>query len=154
MSRKYLFLCLIALLIISGCVDKPQTQAEKVGWNQTKHEEYSEFYDRLLDDNLFRSNEYRMQDIFEIDFKLQEMQQDTEFEKMWYLVFYNYRNGLATQMDAQEYYTAAWNYKESWGDREKYGERARVLGEQAKKYFNKSKEYRQKIEEMKVNLSQ
>jgi len=47
MSKKYPLLCLIVLLFISGCTDKPQTQAEKAGWNQAKYDEYSAYYDIL-----------------------------------------------------------------------------------------------------------
>lgn len=36
---------LLLLFVVSGCV---QTPAEKVGWNQAEYEEYSAFYESLV----------------------------------------------------------------------------------------------------------
>ncbi len=154
MSKKYLLLYLAALLVVSGCVDKPQTQEDNVGWNQTKYEEYSAFYNQLLFDynNKSVSDEKLM---FRLDMKLQEVQRDTEFENTWYLIFHNYYKGINTFSTAKAYQVIA--VEKARIERElgntmafpRSSAEEKEYWNQSKTYFNKSLEYRQRIEEMK-----
>ncbi len=138
MSQKnYLFLCFIALFVISGCIDKTQTQAEKVGWDQAKYEEYSDFYKNLS------KNEPTM---FEIDVRMQEMQGGTDFDKTWYLVFYNYYKGIETELIAMQYHKASFVGAKERGYLN-IDPRENEYWNQSKAYFDKSKEYRLIIEE-------
>lgn len=102
MIKKYLFLCLIALLIISGCLYKSQTQIEEenllkeVGWNQSNYEKYSKFYVYLVNNGCLNKvciKSYNTN--FELDEILDEIPQwKNEFEKTWYLVFSNYQKAI------------------------------------------------------------
>lgn len=137
--KKYMIFCLLFLLIISGCIDKLQTQLGGTGWDQSKYEEYSEFYDTT------RSIKSAEPAMFKLDMKLQEMSQDTEFDKTWYLVFYNYYKGLEASVQATEYRN---NYMKRRDLSDVPPDTIRRTENQAKQYFVKSFEYRQTIEEM------
>lgn len=137
--KKYVIICLLFLLIISGCIDKLQTQLGGTGWDQSKYEEYSEFY------NTTTSIESAEPAMFKLDMKLQEMPQDTEFDKTWYLVFYNYYKGLEAWVQATEYRN---NYLKRTDLSDVPPDILRRTQNQAKQYFAKSSEYRQMIEEM------
>lgn len=99
--KKYLILCLIVLLIISGCLYKSQTQIEEenllkeVGWNHSNYEKYSKFYVYLVNNGCLNKvciKSYNPN--FELDEILDEIPQcKNEFEKTWYLVFSNYQKG-------------------------------------------------------------
>ena len=109
------------------------------GWDQAKYEEYSTFYDNTTFGYYSRTISAE-QTMFKIDMKLQEMPQNTEFEKTWYLVFYNYYKGIDTKTKAPVYQSYEFLKPE---DRE-YRRQSAI-------YFEKSREYLQKIEEMKPN---
>lgn len=124
---------MIAFIVITGCIETPQTQAEKVGWDEAKYKEYSEFYIHLVTntsdtpDWWGQGKKRYMGMIFEIEDKLMEIPKDkNEFERAWYLVFLNYKRGL-----------------------EYLSEQDRVT---ANKYFWKARDIKEKIElEMRPN---
>ncbi len=160
--KKYLFLCLIALFVVSGCVDKPQTQEDKVGWNQTRYEEYSTFYQLINASGGDPTNV-----AFKIEDKLSEIPKDkNEFEKTWYLAFLNYKHGIeagnALKNSLENCHKDYWGRSANDAYAYRPGEIECGNRNQAKRdaqypaikdYFNKAKEYRQKIEEWKPSKS-
>lgn len=163
MSKKYLFLCLIALIVISGCVDKIQTQiqAGKAGWNQAKYEEYSKYYDEVICIHTGYNSQCRplpysnAQSLaFETKDMLFDMRSDeSEFERTWYMAFSNLQNGLELKARAEDFGCYGGKVMDPNPDKaniDSCSKRNKLLLE-SKTYFNKSLEYRQKIEEMKPN---
>jgi len=118
MIKKNLFLCLFALLIISGCLYKSQKQIEEenllkeVGWNQAEYEDYSDFYVYLVHNTggcpSYKDceNENDNKNVsFKLEQKLNEIPRwKNEFENTWYLLFYNYQKGNAHTIDADKYF--------------------------------------------------
>lgn len=115
----------ITLLIISGCLYKSQKQIEEenllkeVGWNQTKYEEYSDFYVYLANNTdcrykICRANPENL--LFELEEKLDKIPQwENEFEKTWYLVFSNFQKGYKSQSStnntiADRYFKNSYEY--------------------------------------------
>ncbi len=157
MSQKYLFLCLISLLFISGCIDKPQTQAEKVGWDEAKYEEYSAYYEALLfSHDQSKVNRSAIHNIITnystitkgkpIEEWLIDIPKDkNEFEKAWYMVFYYFQKG---QLESKK--VSVCDLKISIGECFSSNRDAKKA---ADGYYQKATEYRQKIEDMKMNLS-
>ncbi|MCZ7384813.1 MAG: hypothetical protein O8C63_08720 [Candidatus Methanoperedens sp.] len=149
--KKYLFLCIIALFVVSGCVDKIQTQiqAEKTGWDQAKYEEYSKYFDHVMDNQRVPSLAQSLE--FEVKDKLYGMRSDgSEFERTWFLAFSNLQSGL--ELKARAYSFTCYPMKvgekpDGANIASCYNGNKALL--ESKPYFNKSLEYRQKIEEMK-----
>lgn len=161
-KRMTLLMLLIALLIISGCIDNTQSEvkspSEEAGWNQTKYEEYSKFYELLINGTCrtLSCSKVQFQSLaFEIEDKLAEMPSNkSEFEKTWRLAFSNYQHGLealtnaygtgCSPADFQGIYTTYPNVRE----KRQICRTDYVIGSQnAQTYFDKSYEYRQNIEE-------
>lgn len=156
MSKKYLFLCIITLLVISGCVDKIQTQikAETMGWDQAKYEEYSVYYDALLFNyDAVKLNQSAIKNIQTkgyltitkgktVEEWLIDIPKDkSEFEKTWYMVFFYF------QKVESEYKRRVCTLSDGEGGCLRYrgGGDKKIKDE----YLQKAAEYRQKIEEMK-----
>jgi len=150
--KKYLFLCIITLLVISGCVDKIQTQikAETMGWDQAKYEDYSKYYDKVRPPY---TNAQTL--VFDIKDKLLDMHSDgSEFERTWYLAFSNLQNGLELRARADDFVCLP-------GDKGSISEnnldvaainacsKRKTLLQESGVYFQKAFEYRKKVEEMK-----
>lgn len=174
MSKKYLFICLMVLLFIQGCIDKPQTQAEKAGWNQIEYEKYSKFYTSIM---LPQQNyaegcrqrwinngsscgsrpETKLDSVEDVMIELSP--DKNEFENLWYRTFLNMKRGLEELEKADEItdcfgalLTMSWNFIEKGqSDNEERRACSQInrLDSSAKKYFNESETYRQKIEDMK-----
>lgn len=144
MTKKYLFFCLIALLIVSGCISGSQTQAEKVGWNQAEYDKYSKFYDKI--NNLKPSSTDSIEDF------MVGMPQDTEFDKTWYLTFLYFKRGVEVSVKTREQNELLLRESMEF-PRPPFNVRGHLLlqkySEQSQEYFKNATEYRQKIEEMK-----
>ncbi|MCX9011089.1 MAG: hypothetical protein OIN66_08200 [Candidatus Methanoperedens sp.] len=152
-QKRYLFLCLIVLLVVSGCVDKQQPQAEKVGWNQTRYEEYSAIYNSEGYTALYNNTDYiitpptisfyNQSKAMDIRALLIEMpHDDSDFEKMWYSAFSYYLLSLdANVLSITNLVRRDMPYQET--------AQSRYWKQKSSDYYNKSLEYRQKIEEMK-----
>jgi len=164
MSQKtYIFLCLISLLVISGCIEFPQTQAEKVGWNQPKYEAYSAYYDILRPPpgKVVNKSEYDM--ISEgktIDEWIISIPKDkNELENTWYLVFYYIKKGQDVPLDTSPcpvnrdstMNPDVRNAPLASGDCQSARQKSRM--NTANVSYSKAAEYRQKIEDIKMNLS-
>lgn len=156
MTIKYLFSCLIALLVISGCIDRQLTQAEKVGWDETRYEMYSKLYDSIYEYDYDSSPAYTIADmkqrrafaqakLFKIDEErtkiYPENQYITEFEEMWGLAFLSYKIGL---VGVNMSYDMQIPLRD--GTLKDTPEAKEYRGK-TKSMFNYSLEYRQKIEE-------
>ena len=107
------FFILIALFIISGCVDIPQTQAEKVGWDTAKYEDYSVIYDLKQDYKLpiLTMGWYHSKNITahhqmkaaDLQLLLIEIPQNgSQFDKTWYVAFSYYSHGLLAEASSYE----------------------------------------------------
>lgn len=165
MPQKYLFFCLIALFLLfgSGClgeVIKVQTPMDKireeVGWDDMRYEMYSELYDSIYEYDLSPANtitaiNQRRDKALAKTFKIQEMYVNklneitkrTEFEQTWSSAFQYYNLGLLAEVSS---------YNEQVMSR--YGTlldtpESKEWRNKAQQYFNKSLEYRQRIEEWK-----
>lgn len=160
MPKKYLLLYLIALLILSGCIELPQTQAGKVGWDETRYEMYSKLYNSIYEYKYDSSPVYTIAGmeqrriaiqakLFKIDDERKELKlyEITEFEETWGLAFLSYKVGLVAvnisydkQVPLKDGTLKDTPEAKEWRDKAKFS-------------FNQSAEYRQKIEDMKANLS-
>lgn len=150
-QKKYLFLCMVALFIILGCVDKPQTQAEKVGWEQTKYENYSVFYTDF--ERGVVQSPYSVEDMM-----IGLHPDKNEFESLWYQVFINMKRGLEARMKIRNSDCSpaelGGTTEDVFSRRTQYCHNLyQVNMRSSEAYFNASAEYRQKIEEMRTNLS-
>ena len=130
-KKTYIFLCLIVLLVISGCVDKIPTDenimegwnsvflaitgfidkiqiqihAEKDGWNQATYEEYSKYYNKVCltyeQGNLCSPSS---KSFYEVKEKLLDMRSEgSNFERTWYMAFFNLQNGLELKDRADDF---------------------------------------------------
>lgn len=163
-------MCLIALLIISGCIEKPQTQAEKVGWDEAKYEEYSAYYDSMVALHEFshirdssRLNSKNYSEIYDymsrqnaihrnysinakgktLDEWLIDIPKDkNEFEKAWYLVFYYIQKGQLEKEKLKRCVLLDECLRSEIDANER-------IKKTADGYYQKAAEYRQMIEEMK-----
>jgi hypothetical protein len=162
MTKKYIFLYLIALIVITGCIELSQTQAEKMGWNQAKYEEYSAYYDILRPPpgKTVTQSEYNaISKNMTIDEWLISIPKDkNELENTWYLVFYHIKKAQDTPYD-RTCNTETRNLDMNPAVREaqnraecEYITRDRYMVKLNESY-SKAIEYRQKIEDMKANLS-
>ena len=157
-------LLLIVILFFSGCVELAENNTDKinVGWNNSKYDDYSNFYKYLI--NNTRSDMYHMRTthmqelVFEIDDKLMEMPSDkNEIEKTWYLALSNHQHGLEALVKAYGTDCSSGaiggvpNYGEKYPGENIHRENCRqnylAWSKQAQIYFDKSYEYRQNIEE-------
>ena len=159
---KYLFLCLTFLLVVSGCVDKSQTQAEKADWNQTKYEEYSNFYEYLINDTRTAVGSMRSTHVQKLIFEIEEYllmkmpSSKNEIEKTWYLAILNHQHGLEALVKAYGSNCSSGamggvpNYGEKYYGENIHRENCRqnylTWSKEAYTYFDKSYEYRQNIE--------
>ena len=149
------------VLIFSGCVDSPSTEEDKIGWNQAKYDEYSLFYDKSINKTCIDRNKLCVPQqetqslVYEIEDRQDYIQPDrNEFDKIWYQVFSNYRRGFEIYVKAQDtgcikiplYGASAEVIRRNRKACNKYDE----LFGQAMNYFNKSKESRQIIEELRT----
>src|SRR3972149_9676883 len=102
MIQKFLFLCLIVIVLITGYIEIQQTQADKVGWDQIKYEEYSAYYDilRPAPGRVVTQSEYNaISKGMTIDEWLISIPKDkNEFENTWYLVFYHIKKAQDTRI--------------------------------------------------------
>ncbi len=159
MVKKYLFLCLIVLLVISGCVE---TQAEKMGWNQAKYEEYSAYYDILRPPPGEAVNKSVYDMISKgktIDEWLISIPKDkNELENTWYLVFYYIKKGQDEPIGTScppvsNDPTMNPDVRRAQRDAECSYILQKSRMDKANVSYSKAAEYRQKIEDMKMNLS-
>ena len=131
------------LLVISGCVE---TQREKVGWNQAEYEEYSAFYEHLVNNSPWagKSLEEVMIDI---------PKDKNEFEKTWYLTFYYIKKAEDEPIDTslcRASLDPAMNpdVRQAQADAECPYIRQKSRMDRANVSYTKAAEYRQKIEGM------
>lgn len=160
MSKKYLPLYLVALIVISGCVE---TQAEKVGWNQAKYEEYSAYYDVLRlppESTVNLSERIAISKNMTIDEWLISIPKDkNEFEMTWYLVFYNIEKAMNTPSDNVKRCSSIENPMDrSAGTTrmirlECQNRETEVYKSKVNASYLKATEYRQKIEDIRMNIS-
>lgn len=120
-KRIILSMLVITLLILSGCLYKSQKQIEKenllkeVGWNQTKYEEYSDFYVYLVHNTggcpSYKGCENDNKNVsFKLEQKLNEIPRwKNEFENTWYLLFYNYQKGNEHTGESDKYFKIAYD---------------------------------------------
>lgn len=156
MIKNYLISILMVLIIISGCVYNP------TGWDQAKYEEYSAYYDILRPPlgKIVNKSEYNaISKNMTIDEWLIAIPKDkNEFENTWYLAFYFIKKAQDTpydrtcnlegrNLDMNPDVRQAQNQAEC-----EYITRNRYMVKLNESY-SKATEYRQKIEDMKVNLS-
>ena len=159
MRKKYVLLYLVALIVISGCIEFPQTQAEKIGWKQAKYEGYSAYYDirRPPPEKIVSPEEYNaISKNLTIDEWLISIPKDeNEFENTWYLVFYYIKKGqdepIGTfcNLNPDELRMIDPKYQQSYKERVCRIILEQKRMEQANVSYSKAAEYRQKIEEMK-----
>ncbi len=157
MSQKIisLFLILIALFVVSGCVE---TQAEKVGWNQAKYEEYSAYYDILrppIGKTVNKSDYDTISKGMTIDEWMISIPKDkNEFENTWYLVFYHIKKAQDMRPVVKDCSKAVYTDRTPnlWEMSCQQDYQA-LYKKQVDDIYSKAAEYRQKIEDMKINLS-
>lgn len=161
MSVKYLLLYLVALIVITGCIEKPQTQAEKMGWNQVEYDQYSAYYEGLVNNTLYLVNNTSTLYGKSLDEILIDIPKDNnEFEKTWYYVFYYRQKGNEIKnnfISAKcRYVSESDNIIGIYSTQDDVREciSANQRGhEMARGSYIKALEYRTRIELMKVNLS-
>ncbi|VVB93647.1 Uncharacterised protein [uncultured archaeon] len=168
--KKDLFPYLIALFVISGCVDEPQIQTESDlnqvdnGWNQAKYETYSRLYNELQYNG-------RLVDGFTGGLPNGR----TTFEWAWGNAFVSYEKGLELEVKAKTELDDCSDPSSPTNPYERIRDQAtnnlpdpirtptksytaqklNCLSQyqskmrQVQSYFTESRNYRQKIEEMK-----
>ncbi len=132
---------LLLLFVVSGCV---QTPAEKAGWNQAEYEEYSAFYESLVNNSPWTGKS--------LEEVLIDIPKDkNEFEKTWYLTFYYIKKAQDTPLSTAPCRASldpAMNpdVRQAQADMECPQIRQKSRMEQANVSYSKAAEYRQKIE--------
>ena len=164
MSHKpHIFPFLIALLVISGCVDKIQTQiqAENSGWDHNKYEEYSQYYNDVCGYERHKNcNNPSSSYLFGVKEKLIDIHSEgSDFERTWYMAFFNLQNGLEIKSRSNEIICNPNLPKKLFLDPTEpnpdYSSCKKIQNtiiSESNKYFSKSIEYRQKIENMKPKV--
>lgn len=153
MIQKYLFLCLIVLIVITGCIEIQQTQADKVGWDQIKYEEYSAYYDilRPAPGRVVTQSEYNaISKGMTIDEWLISIPKDkNEFENTWYLVFYHIKKAQDTRPVVKDCSGARYEGGNPAVDQIQCQADYRALYiEQVDEIYSKAADYREKIEDL------
>lgn len=160
LSKKYLLLYIVTLFVISGCIEFPQTQAEKIGWNQVKYEEYSAYYDVLQPYPIkpgyqYESDYNNVSKGLTLDEWLISIPKDkNEFEMTWYLAFYHIKMAKEMRFNLKCVESISNDPVEKMMNQRNCEYRlAQEAGAKKNATYLKAAEYRHKIENMKMNLS-
>jgi hypothetical protein len=153
MIQKYLFLCLIVLIVITGCIEIQQTLADKVGWDQIKYEEYSAYYDLLrpAPGRVVTQSEYNaISKGMTIDEWLISIPKDkNEFENTWYLVFYHIKKAQDTRPIIKDCSGARYEGGNPTVDQiQCQADYQALYLEQLDEIYSKAADYREKIEDL------
>ncbi len=158
MLKKYLLIYLVALILITGCIEFPQTKMEKKGWDQVEYEEYSLYYNILqpTPEKTITQSEYNViSKNMTIDEWLISIPKDkNEFEMTWYLVFYHIKKAQDMRPIAKDCSGALYSGMSPEVSKVQCQiDYQTHFKKQVEEIYSKAADYRQKIEDMKTNIN-